>query len=179
MSPCGRLPPDDALQQGTVLGFKRSLARIEKPPPGHNNHVEARRNLVAPKHLSYQSFSTVSLDGAAELPRRGNPQSTYPAACGQEEQRAVATVEADPLCVDLLKLGPAANPLVRPESQAYSLLTVRRFRPFARRRLRTRRPFLVLIRTRKPWARTRWRVLGWNVRFPFILMPLTETNCQY
>lgn len=48
------------------------------------------------------------------------------------------------------------------------LLTVRRLRPFARRRLRTSRPFFVLIRTRKPWVRLRCRVFGWNVRLPFI-----------
>jgi len=52
---------------------------------------------------------------------------------------------------------------------AHSLLTVRRLRPFARRRLRTRRPFFVLMRTRNPCVRLRWRVLGWNVRFPFML----------
>ena len=53
----------------------------------------------------------------------------------------------------------------------YSLLTVRRFRPFARRRLSTRRPFLVLMRTRNPWVRLRCRLFGWNVRFPFMTSP--------
>ena len=38
---------------------------------------------------------------------------------------------------------------------AYDEETVRRFRPLARRRFKTRRPFLVLIRTRKPWVRAR------------------------
>ena len=52
---------------------------------------------------------------------------------------------------------------------AHSLLTVRRLRPFERRRLRTSRPFFVLMRTRNPCVRLRWRVLGWNVRFPFML----------
>jgi hypothetical protein len=42
-------------------------------------------------------------------------------------------------------------------------------RPFARRRLSTKRPFLVLIRTRKPCVRFRCRVFGWKVRFPFIV----------
>jgi hypothetical protein len=42
---------------------------------------------------------------------------------------------------------------------------VRRFRPLARRRLRTCRPFLVLIRTRNPWVFARRRRFGWNVRF--------------
>ena len=43
--------------------------------------------------------------------------------------------------------------------------TVRRLRPLARRRLRTSRPFFVLMRTRKPCVRLRRRRLGWNVRF--------------
>ena len=41
----------------------------------------------------------------------------------------------------------------------------RRARPFARRAFRTRRPFLVCMRARKPWVRLRRRLLGWNVRF--------------
>jgi hypothetical protein len=36
------------------------------------------------------------------------------------------------------------------EFQSYSLLTVSFFRPFARRRFNTRRPFFVLMRTRNP-----------------------------
>jgi len=71
--------------------------------------------------------------------------------------------------IDLLKLGAAADVLVGPEpSQVYSLLTVRRLRPFARRRFSTSRPFFVLIRTKNPWAFARWRVFGWNVLLPFI-----------
>jgi hypothetical protein len=45
-------------------------------------------------------------------------------------------------------------------SGPYSLDTVKRFRPFARRRFRTSLPFLLLIRTRNPCARFRRRVLG-------------------
>jgi hypothetical protein len=57
----------------------------------------------------------------------------------------------------------------RADGRRYSLLTVRRLRPFARRRLSTSRPFFVLIRTRNPWVRLRCRVFGWNVRFPFMI----------
>jgi len=53
----------------------------------------------------------------------------------------------------------------------YSLLTVRRLRPFARRRLRTIRPFFVAIRTLNPCAFRRRRVFGWNVRLPFMTSP--------
>ena len=50
----------------------------------------------------------------------------------------------------------------------YSLLTVSFLRPLARRRFTTRRPFFVDIRTRNPCVRARLRLLGWNVRLPFI-----------
>jgi hypothetical protein len=51
------------------------------------------------------------------------------------------------------------------KDNAYDELTVSRFRPFARRRFSTIRPFFVLILTRKPCVRRRRRRLGWNVRF--------------
>lgn len=41
-------------------------------------------------------------------------------------------------------------------------------RPFARRRLRTARPFFVFIRERKPCVRLRRRLWGWNVRLEAI-----------
>jgi len=41
----------------------------------------------------------------------------------------------------------------------------RRARPFARRALRIRRPFLVRMRARNPWVRLRCRLLGWKVLF--------------
>ncbi len=42
---------------------------------------------------------------------------------------------------------------------------VRRFLPFARRRLSTWRPKRVSMRARNPWVRLRLISLGWNVRF--------------
>jgi len=43
--------------------------------------------------------------------------------------------------------------------------TVSDFLPFARRRLITRRPFLVAIRDLKPWVRLRGVLCGWYVLF--------------
>jgi hypothetical protein len=45
------------------------------------------------------------------------------------------------------------------------LVTVKRYRPLARRALITLRPSAVDMRERKPWTRTRRRILGWYVRF--------------
>jgi hypothetical protein len=53
--------------------------------------------------------------------------------------------------------------------------TVSRFRPLARRRFRTSRPFFVLMRTKKPCVRRRRRRFGWNVRF-MIADPLVASR---
>jgi hypothetical protein len=45
------------------------------------------------------------------------------------------------------------------------LVTVKRWRPRARRIFSTLRPSAVDMRERKPWTRTRLRILGWYVRF--------------
>ncbi len=58
---------------------------------------------------------------------------------------------------------PAGEALA-PRRQRHPL-TVRRWRPFARRRARILRPFLVAIRARKPCLFTRRRLLGWKVLF--------------
>jgi hypothetical protein len=59
-------------------------------------------------------------------------------------------VKANPPLVDLLEFRTPADVFGWTESQSYSLLTVRRLRPLARRRFSTRRPFFVLMRTRNP-----------------------------
>jgi hypothetical protein len=59
-------------------------------------------------------------------------------------------VDANTALVDLLELRTPADMFDWTESQSYSLLTVRRLRPLARRRFNTRRPFFVLMRTRNP-----------------------------
>jgi hypothetical protein len=77
----------------------------------------------------------------------------------QLEQRSV-----EPLTLpeDAPELGGRSEPLARPEALPQ---TASRFRPFWRRRLSTRRPPCVRMRTRKPWVRFRLRLLGWNVLF--------------
>lgn len=59
--------------------------------------------------------------------------------------------------------------VVGPEIPRAGYETARRLRPLARRRFKTCRPFFVLIRTRNPWVRRRWRLFGWKVRFIALL----------
>ena len=163
--------PKASLEAVSVFGFKNSQAGVEQVPLRYDNDVEARGDFVSTKDLSNQSFSTVSDDCAAELLGRRDAQPPDVELVRQDEQRGVASGYPDAAIVNLPKIGAAANPLLWPECgrrQRYSLLTVSRLRPFARRRFSTSRPFLVLIRTRNPCVFLRCRVFGWNVRFPFM-----------
>ena len=115
------------------------------------------------ENLSYQSFSTISAHRAAEFLCRRNAQPARGELVGPDKQRAVAAVNSRAGFINFLKIGVPAKPLARAKFQQpvrYSLLTVRRFRPLARRRFSTRRPFFVLMRTRNPCVRLRRRVFG-------------------
>ena len=134
----------------SVISFKGAQVGVEKFPLRDDHDVESRGDLVATKDLSNQSFSSVSLDRAADFPGRRNPQPSHPELVGQKEDRAEAAVESNAPLIDLLELRTFADVFGWTEFQSYSLLTVRRLRPFARRRFSTRRPFFVLMRTRNP-----------------------------
>jgi hypothetical protein len=167
--------------EGSVFSFKDGQAGIEQAALGNDDDVETRRDLVPTENLSNQSLRAISLNGSTELPggRYPEPRSSR-GRLGEHEHGGEAAVHAGAAVVNLLKVGSPTDVFETAESLAparrrraqvrprYSELTVRRFRPFARRRLSTSRPFFVLIRTRKPWARARRRVFGWNVLFPFI-----------
>ena len=133
-----------------VIGFKGAQAGVEKLALGYYDDVKPRRDLVATKDLSNQSFSAISLHGAADLPCRRDPKPSHAAFVGQQKDRDIAAVDANAPLVDLLELSAAADVFGWAESQGYSLLTVRRLRPLARRRFSTSRPFFVLMRTRNP-----------------------------
>jgi len=165
-----------SLEAVSVFGFNGNQGGVEEFPLRHDHQVEARRDLVSTEDLSNQSFSSVSYDRASQLLRRGNPKPPDREVVGENEECGETPVNSGAVLIDPLKISAAPDVLVRPEAthgrpgrDGYSLLTVRRLRPFARRRFRTIRPFLVLIRTRKPCARRRRRLFGWNVRLPFIV----------
>jgi hypothetical protein len=143
-----------------VISFKGAQAGVEKVTLRDNDDIESCSNLISTKNLSNQSFSPVSPNRVADLPGCRDPESPHSQIIGQDKDRAVAAVDANAPLVDLLKLRTPADVFGWTESQSYSLLTVRRLRPFARRRFSTRRPFFVLMRTRNPCVFARWRVLG-------------------
>ena len=134
----------------SVISFKDTQAGVEKLALRDDHDVEPWGDLVSTKDLSNQSFGSISLHRAADLPGRCNSEPSHAQFVGQEKDRAVAAVESNAPLVDLLELRTPANVFGWTELQSYSLLTVRRLRPFARRRFSTRRPFFVLMRTRNP-----------------------------
>jgi hypothetical protein len=158
-----------------VIGLNRDQAGVKQFSPRHDNNVKPGGNLVAAENLANQALGSVSLDRSPEFPGRRDTQATRsPGAVSQNEQGGKSTLYTYSSLVNVLELRPAPDALPRAKTSGparrpcYSLLTDRRLRPLARRLLRTRRPFFVAMRTRNPCARTRWRLFGWNVRFPFI-----------
>jgi hypothetical protein len=164
-----------AFEYVAEFSFKGVQAGVEQFPLRHDHDIEPGSELVATEYLANEPLGPVPHDGAAKLPGRRNTETACFESVGQTEQRERTTVDLDAAVVNILVLGSFPDTLGTAEARlghesdfsTYSLLTVNRFRPLARRRLRTRRPFLVAMRTRKPCALRRRRVFGWNVRLPF------------
>ncbi len=155
-----------------IIGLEYRPRRVEQLAARHDHHIEPRRGSIAPENLSNQSFSAISLDRPAKLSAGSDAQPRNGETVRQDDERNQAPVGAGSLVVHLAKVGPPLDSLPGTQRRSpggrptevpgviHSDDTVRRFRPLARRRLSTRRPFLVFIRTRKPCVRRRRRLLG-------------------
>ena len=80
--------------------FKDSQTGIEEFALRHHDDIVARRDLVSTEHLSYQSFSTIPHNGAAQLSGGGDPEASDIQARGQDEKRGVTPPDANALFVD-------------------------------------------------------------------------------
>lgn len=160
-----------AFETAAEFCFKGAQAGVEQLPLRHDDDVDAWRKLVTTEDLSNQSFSSISLDRTAELSRRGDSKSSNRGRVPTCKERQVPTVHFRSTVIHGLVFDAAPNSLDAAEASHepstasdaasfYLELTVSRFRPLARRRFNTRRPFLVLIRTRNPCARALRRVFG-------------------
>src|SRR5204863_6390948 len=77
------------------FAFKGSQAGVEQVPFRNDDDVDAGHGLVATKNLSYQSFSSVPLDGAAEFPRGGDAEPAVQPPGRQRKQREEPAVDLD------------------------------------------------------------------------------------
>jgi hypothetical protein len=100
----------------SVIGFKGSQAGFEQLSPRHDDDIEAGCDLVTTENLSYESFGAISPDSVTELLRGRDPQPPDALIIGQDEDRAVSTVNPYALTVDLFEVRAAADPLVGPQA---------------------------------------------------------------
>ena len=100
-----------AFESAAVIGFKNSQGGVKQLAFRYDDHIETWRDLIMTEHLSYQPFSTVPSDRATELFRGGYSQPSDIKLIGQDEERAVTTVDAGTLLISLLKICATPDPL--------------------------------------------------------------------
>jgi hypothetical protein len=185
----GRQSGCAALERMPEIGLEIREGRLEQLVPRDHYHVHPElRGFRTTEDLSNQSFSSVSSDRVAELPGGHDAQPCSPRVVGSRQHRQISSFRSERQVEHALEFAPAPDPAVfrealgrhrqslrgrRAPAAGYEEETVRRFRPFARRRFRTWRPFLVAMRTRKPCVRLRRRRFGWNVTL-IVGSPATE-----
>jgi hypothetical protein len=164
--------------QSGVVAFKGGEFGGEELAFGDKDDVQTRPGLVTPIELSRKALRPIANDRAAEPTCGRDAEPTRRQARAKQEHRHEPAPELQALLIDTLEIGAASDSLAGTEAQPQpdrSLLgdalhvagqeTVNLFRPLARRRFRTSRPFLVLIRSRKPCVLRRRLRFGWKVRF--------------
>lgn len=118
------------------------------------------------EYLAQTSFDPVARDGIAHAARNRQSQprrAIQSAVQGIDNNKTAGTFAS--AVVDFLKFRPLRQPhpageSFAPRSQFTHPETVKRWRPFARRRARTLRPLADAMRVRKPCLFTRRRRLG-------------------
>ena len=114
---CSSRAAESASERRAVIGFKGGQAGFEQLATRDHDDVEARCDVVMPENLTYQSFSAVSLDGAAELFRRRDPQTARWLVVGESEDRTEPAMNSGAVLVDAFEIGATANALFTLELQ--------------------------------------------------------------
>ena len=143
----------------------------------HQVHGDAGAILVSPVAFPQQPLRSISLDRSAHAPTHGQAEPVVALIVLRRNHEKERPIDAYAPAEQPTEVRSGSDPLApsepgsrtpgRPTCQAPSL-----FRPFCRRRLSTRRPPFVRMRTRKPCVRRRFRLFGWNVRF-IVVSPST------
>jgi hypothetical protein len=96
-----------------VIGFKDGKAGPKELALGDDDDVEAWRDVIMTENLSYQSFSAISLNSAADLLCRRDAKPAHRRLVGLHEQRAIPAMDPRASLVNLLELRMTPDPLVR------------------------------------------------------------------
>ena len=102
---------------GAEFGFKSGQARREQLAPGHNDDIEARRDVISTENLSNQTLSAIPDYRATEPLRSGDAEPADRQPIRLRKQRVVAARNTRAMLVDVLKIGVFTDPLVRAEFQ--------------------------------------------------------------
>jgi hypothetical protein len=146
-------------------GTRRGRSRVDDDVDG--GHCV----LVLSKVFAHESLHAIAARGiAGGLDTDREPEACVTNVVGSrddEEQRIGVTLATRVDDVELWLIGKALRAQEAARRRGRSSggsrrrgQTARRLRPFARRRLNTRRPPFVAMRARKPWTRLRCRLLG-------------------
>jgi hypothetical protein len=142
---------DRAPEKASELRLDAFIRCIEYDPSRNDDNVDSGRRFVMTKHLSDETLCPVSDHGRPQFPRDADSDPSNVALSPIREDRHQTTRALRASLVDLFEIRALPNVLGRPKRPCHrSSDTVRRFRPFARRRFSTWRPSLVAMRTRKP-----------------------------
>lgn len=163
----------------SIVVQKNGKADIQKLASRQHDEVKSSLRFTDPEEIARQALRVITPNSLPQTPRRDHTKTAKRACCWKPYKRHISTTCSHAMLLDPQKLqAPPDTLLPRKSLDLIRLIhgsnpypargypdTVRRWRPFARRLLITRRPPGVLILVRKPWAFLRWRRLGWKVRF--------------
>jgi hypothetical protein len=155
----------------SVVDFKGGEGSIEHFPARHNHDVqswlglERWSDLVAPEQLPRQALRAIPIDGRTQFTAGRHAQPRVGACISNDDHGHETRVKPSPVRIRTFEFRASANALAGRQAERLrhrypSSATVNRFRPLARRRFSTIRPFLVDIRTLNPCAFFRRRVFG-------------------
>jgi hypothetical protein len=173
LKPCSQPEPVEADERSSSRSHSPHASKCPPHLTDYRRHGRRRHGRSPDDHDGYSggSFASSRPVGLAQPAPDSVPRHRPAHLTAHREPRALALVgfrltpqhdhqrpiDSLALLEERLKLGAAGQPFTPGEPPCY---TVRRLRPFARRRLRTLRPPLVAIRARNPWVFFRRRTFG-------------------
>jgi hypothetical protein len=103
-------------QGGAKVLFDRRKLGLEELRSGNDHQIDTYPGLVATESLSYQSFSSIPRDRAADPARSSNPEPGCFGAIRKSDERYELTVTSGAALLDAHVVGPAPDALVRPQA---------------------------------------------------------------